>query len=113
LVGDAPAVEEGGVMAQLLDALEVECFPRDLPEGIEVDISRLVDLPSHISVADVSVPDGVAVLTDETTVVVQVSVPRALAVEEAAEEEERVVGEAAEVEEETEAGEEAGEAGEA
>ena len=96
LVGEAPAVEEeGGVLVQQLDALEVECFPRDLPEAIEVDISRLADLHAHISVADLTVPEGVAVLTDDEVVVVQVSVPRAV-VEEVEEEEELVLGEAAE-----------------
>lgn len=81
LVGHAPAVEMGGVLTQLLDSLSVECFPRDLPAAIEVDISRLVDLRSHITVADISVPEGVTVLTDDEAAVVQVSVPRAAAVE--------------------------------
>lgn len=94
LVGQAPAVEEGGVLVQQLDSLEVECFPRDLPEAIEVDISRLVDLHAHISVADLSVPEGVVVLTDDEAVVVQVSVPRAVA-EEVEEEEELAPGQAA------------------
>jgi len=112
LVGEAPAVEEGGVLVQQLDYIEVECFPRDLPEGIEVDISGLVEFPAHIAVADLNVPEGVDVLTDDDAVVVQVSVPRAV-VEEEAEEEELVPGEAAEAE--AEEGEEAetGEAGEA
>lgn len=114
LVGDSPAVEDGGVVAQLIDTLEVECFPRDLPQSIEVDLSRLVDLPSHLSVADISVPEGVTVLTDDATVLVQVSVPRAMAVEEAEEVEEEILAEAAEVEGEegAEAGEEAEGAGE-
>jgi large subunit ribosomal protein L25 len=106
LVGYAPAVEEGGVMAQLLETLEVECFPRDLPEVINVDVSQLVDLPSHLSVGDIPVPDGVEVLTDDEAVAVQVSVPRAMVEEEAEEEEELALGEAAEVEGEAEAGEE-------
>jgi len=109
LVGHAPAVEEGGVMAQLLDTLEVECFPRDLPEVINVDVSQLVDLPSHLTVADIAIPDGVEVLTDDETVAVQVSVPRAVVEEEAAEEE-LVLGEAAETEGEAEHREEREEA---
>lgn len=111
LVGEAPAVEEeGGVLVQQLDYVEVECFPGDLPEGIEIDISGLVDLHAHIAVSDLKVPDGVDVLTDSDTVVVQVSVPRAV-VEEEVEEEELVLGEAAEGEvEEGEGAQEAGEA---
>ena len=97
LVGEAPAVEAGGVVVQQLDAIEVECFPRDLPEAIEVDISRLANLHAHIAVADLGIPEGVEVLTDDDMVVVQVSVPHAAAEEvEAVEEEELVPGERAE-----------------
>ncbi|HHX42380.1 MAG TPA: 50S ribosomal protein L25 [Chloroflexi bacterium] len=108
VIGEAPAVEEGGgVLVQQLDHIDVECFPRDLPESIEVDISHLVDMPSHIAVSDLIVPEGVDVLTDEEAVVVQVSVPRA-----AAEEEIEAVGEAAEEAAEAEAEAEEGTSGE-
>lgn len=103
LTGVAPAVEEGGVVVQQLESLDVECFPRDLPEAIEVDISKLVDVHAHIAVSDLAVPEAVTVLTDEETVVVQVSVPRAAVEEEAAEEGEQAAGEG------PEAGEPAGE----
>ncbi len=103
LIGEAPAVTEGGgVLVQQLDYVEVECFPSDLPDVIEVDISGLVHLHAHIAVSDLTVPEGVDVLTDGDAVVVQVSVPRA-AVEEEVAEEERVVEEAAEAEAEADA----------
>ena len=38
--GEAPAVKtENGVMLHLLDAIEVECVARDIPEFLEVDVS--------------------------------------------------------------------------
>ncbi len=97
LTGSAPAVDEGGIVVQQLEAIEVECFPRDLPEVIEVDISQLANLHAHIAVSDLPIPEGVEVLTDDDMIVVQVSVPRAAA-EEVVAEEELPTGEAAEAE---------------
>jgi len=80
--GVAPAAQLGGIIVQLLDSLEVECLPEDMPEAIHIDLSRLTDLHSHLSVADLEVPERVTVLVSPDTDVVQVSVPRAVAAEE-------------------------------
>jgi large subunit ribosomal protein L25 len=74
-VGEAPVVEVGGVVLSLLDELEIECLPRDVPEAIHVDLSSLVDMQSVITVADLAIPEGVTVLTDPETDVVRVSLP--------------------------------------
>lgn len=76
LVGVAPALELGGMLNQLLESLDVECFPRDLPESIAVDVSVLADVHAHISVSDLVVPEGVTVLNDPDEAVVQVTVQR-------------------------------------
>ena len=42
LLGTAKGVqEEGGILVQGLNELEVECLPMDIPESVEVDISHL------------------------------------------------------------------------
>ena len=42
LLGTAKGVqEEGGILVQVLNELEVECLPMDIPESVEVDISHL------------------------------------------------------------------------
>jgi len=69
--GTAPAIAHGGYVNTLLDALEVECLPRDVPESIVADLSTLVDMDSEITVADLRVPEGVTVLTPVDTVVVR------------------------------------------
>lgn len=102
--GEAPAVELGGVVNQLLDQLDIECLPRDLPEQITVDISSLVDMDSAILVSDLEIPEGVTVLNEMDDPVVRIVIPRA-----AVEEEEELEAEAA-LEEEGLEGEEAGEA---
>jgi len=41
LVGIAAGVREGGIFENPLHEIEVECFPRFLPEKIDVDVSEL------------------------------------------------------------------------
>lgn len=102
--GEAPALEEGGFINTLLDVLEIECLPRDMPDAIVVDLSVLTDMDSVITVADLQVPEGVTVLTPEDTVVLR---PAFAAIEEEAEEEvEEAEEEAVEGEEEAPEGEE-------
>lgn len=80
-VGEAPAVEQGGVVLSLMDGIEVECLPRDLPESLHVDLTRLVDMQSVITVADLEVPSGVTVLSDAEAVVARVTYPTSAAAE--------------------------------
>jgi large subunit ribosomal protein L25 len=65
LVGTSAAVtERRGVLLQLLNDVEVEALPTELPEKIEVDISGLADVDQEVKVSDLVMPHGVAVLTD-------------------------------------------------
>ncbi|MGI8423229.1 MAG: 50S ribosomal protein L25 [Chloroflexota bacterium] len=73
LIGESPAVKnEGGVLVNPLDNLEVEALPRSLPHQIEVDISVLTELDQSITVGDLILPDGVTADTDPSTVIAQV-----------------------------------------
>lgn len=77
LIGDAPAVFNlGGSLVQNLEELEVEALPAFLPQHIDIDISGLEELESHISVSDLKVPEKVTVLTDEQEQVCKVESPR-------------------------------------
>ncbi len=48
----------GGLLEQNVRALAIECFPRDLPDKITVDISTL-NIGDSIHVRDVPLPEGV------------------------------------------------------
>jgi large subunit ribosomal protein L25 len=74
--GDAPAIIDGGVVNVLLDELEVECLPKDLPDHITVDLSTLTEMDSVIRVRDLTIPEGVTLLIDADAVVVHVVAPR-------------------------------------
>lgn len=73
LTGESAAVKnEGGVLVNPMDTIEVEALPRALPHEIEVDISVLAELDQSITVGDLRLPPGVTVDLDPATVVAQV-----------------------------------------
>lgn len=91
LNGDAPGIEEGGIVQQFLNRLDVSCLPKDIPDQIEIDISAL-NIGDSISVADIQTGD-VKVLNSEDSVIVSVAAPRSLVEEEEEAEGELAVGE--------------------
>ena len=74
LVGESPAEKSGvGILVQQLNEVEVEALPTDLPERIEVDISKLENVDDSILVKALDVdPAKVTVLTDEEQIVVKI-----------------------------------------
>ena len=88
LVGESPAVEEGAILLQNVDSVEIECLPDSLPSSIEVDISSLVHIHDRIHASDLKLPPGVELygeLGDEA--LISLSIPRSATTEELEEEE--------------------------
>lgn len=79
--GRAPVLDTGALVVQLLDRVEVECLPRDMPASIAVDLTKIVDLHSHLTLADLVIPAGVKLMRDASTEVVHAVMP-AIEVEE-------------------------------
>lgn len=76
-VGEADAVKvHGGTLVKVLDSVEIECLPGDLPPSLEVDISTLKTFDDVILVSSIAVPKGVTVLTDGEEIVAKVQPPR-------------------------------------
>lgn len=94
-VGEAPVVLEGGVVAQLVSELEIECLPKDLPSAIQVDISVLVEMDSVIELEDLDIPGGVTILNPPESAVARVLLPREEEEEEVEELEPALYGEEA------------------
>ncbi len=58
-IGEAPAVKElGGVLVKVMHELEIEVLPKELPQNIEIDISKLKDFESRILVSDIKLPES-------------------------------------------------------
>jgi large subunit ribosomal protein L25 len=92
---DAPGVREGGVLSQPLREINVSALPLEVPEHIDLDVSRMAT-GDTLRIGDLHVPEGVMLLDDPETVVATVTAPtREVEVEEEAEEGEEVEGEAA------------------
>ena len=76
-VGIAPAVKElGGTFIRVINEVEVEAMPQDLPHILEVSIEGLITFDKSIHVSDIKVPDNVKVLGNPEEVVASVQPPR-------------------------------------
>lgn len=75
----SPAERAGLVVLHQLDTVEVEALPRDLPDAIYFDGEKLVSAGDQITVADLVVPKGVTIKTEEEHVVATAFEPSALA----------------------------------
>jgi large subunit ribosomal protein L25 len=102
----SPGVKtEGGVVSHVMNEVELECLPKDIPEFIEVDLSEM-HVGDIIHLSDLKLPEGASVVAlkhgeeyDSTVVSMHV---RKGGAEEAAEEE--AAGEQAEGETREEGG---------
>jgi large subunit ribosomal protein L25 len=75
LVGTPAGVKTGGVLEQITRTIAIEALPRALPEHVEFDVSAM-ELGSTLRVEELSVPEGVTVLTDPETTLCTVVAPR-------------------------------------
>ncbi len=77
LIGDPKAVTEKiGVLLQTLSEVEIEALPDRIPENIEVNVEPLSEVGAGITVADLKVGEGVAILTDSGLTIARISEPQ-------------------------------------
>ncbi len=73
-IGVSPAVKSGvGVLVKVLHEIEVEALPKDLPQSINVDISKLVTTDDVVLVSDVVLPKGVTSVAEAEEVVASIA----------------------------------------
>jgi large subunit ribosomal protein L25 len=107
----SPAERGGLIVLTQLETVQVKAIATKLPDFLEYDAEKLVEIGDHVTVADLSIPEGVELITEVEHSMATVYEPSALAAandaaggdaeeEEApAEGEEGEAGEAAESEE--------------
>jgi large subunit ribosomal protein L25 len=72
---ESPGVKEGGVLSQVNREVNVEALPLEVPERLELDVSRLA-IGDTLRVVDLRVPEGVTLLDDpEETVLATMTMP--------------------------------------
>lgn len=73
LTGDAKGVKEGGLLSQSINQLEINCFPTDVPEQIELNVEDL-ELNSSMNISDINLDnDDIEIITDKEINVVNIS----------------------------------------
>jgi large subunit ribosomal protein L25 len=75
-VGEAIGVKSyGGLLEQLLRHITIECLPKDLPESIRIDVSKL-GLGDSLHLRDLILPEGVKATGDGDLTVFLVAEPK-------------------------------------
>lgn len=108
-VGEPKAITDKiGVLLQTLSEVEVESLPADLPENIEISLEGLAQIDDSLTVADLKVPSGVAILAEPAEMIFRIGELVSEEAEELAAEEEAAAEAASEETTEGEAKEEEG-----
>ena len=73
--GEPEGKTEGGTLEHILWELQVECLPADIPEKIEIDVSKL-KIGDAIYVKNITAPEGVKIVTDPELIAMIVKPPK-------------------------------------
>ena len=77
LEGESLAVKDmAAIIVTALDTVTVRCLPAKLPHDLPVDLGKLTDFGSTITIADIKVPEGVTIVEPPETVLVLAQQPR-------------------------------------
>jgi large subunit ribosomal protein L25 len=84
-IGEAPALKKKNVsLLHIMDTLHVEALPDRLPHNFQIDIAKLIDTEHAIFVKDITLSEGVTLLSDPEQIVIKAVETRREEVEEAA-----------------------------
>lgn len=75
--GSSPAVHQGGQLVEVYQEADIECFPQDIPDYLEVDISTIVEIDHGIHFGELKVPSTIKILNPHEEIVVRVVAKRA------------------------------------
>ena len=75
MTGDAVGVrDEGGILNQVSQDIEIKCLPMDIPNIIEVDISNL-SIGDTLLSGEISLDDKLELISDKDMLIVSVTLP--------------------------------------
>jgi len=63
LVGEAVGLKVNGVITQLMNEIIIKAKPKDAPDHLELDITKL-DVGGHMTVSGIKLPNGVEIAED-------------------------------------------------
>lgn len=73
---DIPAERVSLLVLKQLDRVQVKALPRNLPDELVADPSSLAEVGDHLTVANLTVPEGVTILTPEDASLAVVEMPK-------------------------------------
>lgn len=74
LTGEAPALTKHvGILIQLLDTVEVEALPANLPEEIQVDLSSLAEVGDEVKLTDIKITGDFKIVEDLQRSIVRIN----------------------------------------
>ncbi len=73
--GEAQGVKLGGLLVQMLNSVTIQCRPAEIPEFLEIDVSDM-EMNTNLFVKDITLPEGVEMLTADDIAVVSVQEPK-------------------------------------
>jgi large subunit ribosomal protein L25 len=76
IVGDVPAAKLNLMVLTQIDRVMVEALPNNLPEELTVDGAMLADVGDKLTVADITAPDGVTIITELESQIAIVEQPK-------------------------------------
>ncbi len=72
-VGVAPAEKAGHILVKALHEVEIEVLPAELPQHLDVDISKLENVGDHITAKEIKLPPSAELKTDADEIVASVT----------------------------------------
>ncbi|MEO6728706.1 MAG: 50S ribosomal protein L25 [Candidatus Dojkabacteria bacterium] len=84
-LGEAPAVKQNvGFLITAMDAVQLYCLPKDLPDHLEVDISHLENIGDGVTIHELKLPEGVEFDSSvgENATIVNIAAPQKEIIEE-------------------------------
>lgn len=90
--GTAKGIKEGGILDVAMHDVEIECFPKDIPSQLIVNVEGM-EIGDSRHVSDIAVPEGVVILSSPDLLTVSITTAKIEVEPEETEEEEGVEGE--------------------
>jgi large subunit ribosomal protein L25 len=72
-VGSAPAEKLGHIVVKALHEVEIEVAPSELPQQLEVDISKLENVGDHITASQIPLPKSAELKTSPDEIVASIT----------------------------------------
>lgn len=72
-VGASPAEKQGHIVTKVLHEVEIEVAANEIPQHLEVDISKLENVGDHVTAKEIKLPKSAELKTDAEEILVSIT----------------------------------------